>query len=330
YSDGATFDLGALSADMTWKEVAGAATAWELRQMLPFAGLKDRSLGATIPEPSPAQRHLKNIWAVEMGEDPDRVSRNGYYALEAGEDLIPENGMGPLVKGLASNLNIRLNSPVTRLTWSEGHGVTGAGAFGQVRARKAIVTAPTGVLASGALRFDPALPVATQTAINNLPMGALEKVAMVLDRPIPDLPEYAISNSHVQQGQYHALLVSPDKQMITALIPGPMSRRLSAEGQPAMEAFALSLLKSVIGNAARVQASASTHWLGDAFALGSYPHQTVGHADARRIYSQPIEDRLFFAGDAGDDPLAVTVGGAWRQGEKAAAAVARQLRGTRR
>jgi hypothetical protein len=51
----------------------------------------------------------------------------------------------------------------------------------------------------------------------------------------------------------------------------------------------------------------------------------VGNADARRIYSQPIEDRLFFAGDAGDDPLAVTVGGAWRQGEKAAQSVARLL-----
>ena len=325
YSDGAVFDQGSLSRDVTWKAVLGAASTWELRQRLLLTGLKDRPLGATIPNPTPAQRHLKNIWAVEMGDDPDRVSRDGYYVLEAGEDLIPDIGMGSLVQGLARDLPVRLNSPVTRLTWSEAHGVTAEGAFGQIRARKAIVTVPTGVLASGALRFDPALPVATQTAINNLPMGALEKVAMVLDRPIPDLPEYAISNGHVQQGQYHALVASPDKQMITALLPGPMSRRLGAEGPAAMEAFALGVLRNAIGSSAQVRSTATTHWLGDPFALGSYPHQSVGHLSARRVYSQPIEDRLFFAGDASDDPLAVTVGGAWRQGGKAAQSAARLL-----
>jgi len=148
---------------------------------------------------------------------------------------------------------------------------------------------------------------------------------MVLDRPIPDLPEYAISNGHVQQGQYHALVASPDKQMITALLPGPMSRRLGAEGPAAMEAFALGVLRNAIGSSAQVRSTATTHWLGDPFALGSYPHQSVGHLSARRVYSQPIEDRLFFAGDASDDPLAVTVGGAWRQGGKAAQSAARLL-----
>lgn len=325
YQNSTLFDQGLASPDLSMKDAFEAATTFEIGQMLPFARLKDRALGATLPNPTPAQRVVKNIFAIEMGEDPDQVSLKGYYNLEAGEDLIPANGMGSLVAGLASGLNIRLNSPVTRLVWSEGHGVTAEGPFGRIRARRAIITVSTGVLASGALRFDPALPETTQAAIRNLPMGALEKVAMVLDRPMPDLPEYALSNSHIQQGQYHALVASPDKQMITALIPGPMSRRLGAEGPAAMEAFALSLLRNVIGSSAQVRSTATTDWLGDPFALGSYPHQSVGHFAARRVYSQPVEDRLFFAGDASDDPLAVTVGGAWRQGGKAAQAVARHL-----
>jgi monoamine oxidase len=156
-------------------------------------------------------------------------------------------------------------------------------------------------------------------------MGALEKVAMVLPAPMPDLPEYALSNSHIQQGQYHVLVSAPDKGMITALIPGPVSRALHAEGTAALEAFALDVLKNVIGTQARVSASSSTNWQGDPLALGSYPYQKIGHANARKVYSQPVEDRLFFAGDGGDDPLAVTVGGAWRQGQKAAQSVARQL-----
>lgn len=325
YENSNIFDQGVPSTNPSWKDATEAATAWEMRQLLPFARRMDRALGATLPNPSPAQRHVANIFAVEMGEDPNLVSLQGYYSLEAGEDLIPAAGMGPLVKGLANGLEVRLSSPVSTLRWDSAHGVTAIGSFGQVTARKVIITVPTGVLASGVIRFDPALPSVKQTALANLPMGALEKVAMVLSAPMPDLPEYALSNSHIQQGHYHALLSAPDKAMITALIPGPVSRALHGEGPAALEAFALDVLKNVIGTQVRVQALSSTNWQGDSLALGSYPHQTVGHYNARKIYSQPVEDRLFFAGDGGDDPLAVTVGGAWRQGQKVAQSVARQL-----
>ncbi|MCA3697186.1 NAD(P)/FAD-dependent oxidoreductase [Aquidulcibacter sp.] len=330
YENGNIFDQGALSTNPSWKDVTEAAVTWEMRQLLPFARLNDRALGATLPNPTPAQRHVANIFAVEMGEDPSLVSLQGYYNLEAGEDLIPSTGMGPLVQGLAGGLDIRLNSPVSTLRWDGAHGVTAIGSFGQVTARKVIITVPTGVLAAGAIRFDPVLPSAKQTALANLPMGALEKVAMVLPAPMPDFPEYTLSNRHIQLGQYHALVSAPDRAMITALIPGPVSRALNAEGAAALEAFAIDLLKNVIGTNARVTALSSTNWQGDPLALGSYPHQTVGHANARKIYSQPVEDRLFFAGDGGDDSLAVTVGGAWRQGQKAAQIIARQLGAKRR
>lgn len=330
YENGGIFDKGIPSTNPSWKDANEAVVAWEMRQLLPLARLNDRALGATLPNPTPAQRHVANIFAVEMGEDPSLVSLQGYYNLEAGADLIPATGMGPFVQGLAGGLNIRLNSPVSTLRWDSAHGVTAIGSFGQVTARKVIITVPTGVLASGSIRFDPALPIAKQTALANLPMGALEKVAMVLPSPVPDLPEYALSNSHIQQGQYHALVSSPNKRLMTALIPGPMSRALHAEGANAIEAFALELLKNVIGSQAQVLARSSTNWQGDPLALGSYPHQTIGHANARKIYSQPVEDRLFFAGDGGDDPLAVTVGGAWRQGQKAAQTIARQLSTKRR
>ena len=325
YSNMAAFEDGAVLQAMTPAKFLAVGEAWERKISSPFARLKDRSLGSTAPGTDLGQKYLRNIFAVEMGDDPDLVSLQGYYNLEAGEDLVPATGMGGLITSLSGGLDIRLNCPVSRIAWKEAHGVTAEGPFGRLTARKIIITVPTGVLASGAIRFDPALPSAKQTALANLPMGALEKVAMVLPAPMPDLPEYTLSNSHIQQGHYHALVSAPDKAMMTALIPGPVSRALHGEGAAALEAFALDVLKNVIGTQARVQAVSSTNWQGDPLALGSYPHQTVGHANARRVYSQPIEDRLFFAGDGGDDPLAVTVGGAWRQGQKAAQSVAGQL-----
>ena len=324
-SNGQVFDQGTVFPYLSWDTVSGALEAWSMRQAVTSSILKDSSLGATLPNPTLAQRFVKNIFAVEMGDDPDLISRKGYNVLEAGEDLIPETGMGPLAQGLASGLDIRLNCPVSTVVWDGAHGVTVKGSFGQLTARKIIITAPTGVLVTGAIRFDPALPQATQAAISNLPMGAFEKHAMVLSQAMPDLPEYAISKSHVEQGLYHALLVSPDKKMVTALIPGPVSRRLFAEGLPAIEAFAEDLVKNVIGSRARVEARATTHWQSDPFARGSYAYSRVGHSNAREIYAQPVDDRLFFTGDGADDPLAVTVGGAWRNGQKTARSVARLL-----
>jgi monoamine oxidase len=325
YSNLGIFDQGALSPDIAYDDVRAATVAWTLRQTFAF-GKKDRSLGASLPNPTLAQKFFKTIGAVEMGEDPDLISLKDYFSLgPGGDDLIPEIGMGPLAQAQTSGLDIRLNCPVSTVAWDGAHGVTVKGSFGQLTARKIIITAPTGVLASGAIRFDPALPQSTQAAISNLPMGALEKHAMVLSQSVPDLPEYAFSQSHVEQGLYHVLVVSPDKKMVTALIPGPISRSLFKEGQPAVEAFTDSLLKDVIGSQMRVEARATTNWQGDPFALGSYANAKVGHATAREIYAQPIEDRLFFTGDGADDKWSVTVGGAWRNGQKAAQTVASLL-----
>ena len=321
YSNLRVFDQGALYPDVSYGDVEAALEEWELGQT--FALLKkDRSLGASLPNPTPVQKFVKNIFAIEMGEDPDLVSLQSYAALEAGEDLIPETGMGTLAQGLASGLDILLGCPVSTVVWDGAQGVTVKGNFGQLTGRKVIITVPTAVLAAGAIRFDPALPQATEAAISNLPMGAFEKHAMVLSEAVPDLPEYAMSNSNVQKGIYHVLMASPDKKMVTALLPGTISRDLYREGAPAIEAFTDSLLKDVIGSQVRVEARATSNWQGDPYALGSYSIPKVGYADARKIYAQPIEDRLFFTGEAIDDPLALTSGAAWRGGQKSAKTIA--------
>ena len=43
---------------------------------------------------------------------------------------------------------------------------------------------------------------------------------------------------------------------------------------------------------------ASSAWGIDPFALGSYSCALPGHVDARQILATPIDDRVFFAGEA--------------------------------
>jgi len=95
-------------------------------------------------------------------------------ALEGGNRL-PEGGFGALVARLAEGLPVMLGAPVTRLAWG-GREAVAEGPFGTLRARAAIVTVPTSLLAAGAIRFDPPLPAETLQAAHDLPLGHVVKL----------------------------------------------------------------------------------------------------------------------------------------------------------
>jgi monoamine oxidase len=65
-----------------------------------------------------------------------------------------------------------------------------------------------------------------------------------------------------------------------------------------------------------------TRWADDPFALGSYSFLGVGASnDDRRILAEPVDDRVFFAGEATSAAYAATVHGAYLSGRRAAGEV---------
>ncbi|MFM8616541.1 MAG: FAD-dependent oxidoreductase, partial [Alphaproteobacteria bacterium] len=124
------------------------------------------------------------ICAVELS----RMSLHDFAATALdGPNLLLRRGLGTLVSTLAEGLPIRLNAPVMQLDWSSNH-VEASGAFGRLRARAAIITVSTGVLAQGGITYTPDLPAEKHAAIKALPLGLLNKLAF----PIPPgvLPEF--------------------------------------------------------------------------------------------------------------------------------------------
>jgi monoamine oxidase len=70
------------------------------------------------------------------------------------------------------------------------------------------------------------------------------------------------------------------------------------------------------------------NWQTDPFARGAYSYIAVGGGEARRTLAAPLEDTLFFAGEATDtEDEAATVTGALQSGERAAREVTERLRG---
>lgn len=100
----------------------------------------------------------------------------------AQQDRLVE-GAQALVTGLAAAdtpVRLRLRSPVHALSQNEDHVVV-RGPFGEMLARRAIVTLPPPLLTK--VRFDPELPPERVAALSRWSMGAAIKVITLYDRP---------------------------------------------------------------------------------------------------------------------------------------------------
>jgi monoamine oxidase len=321
------FKTGQPRSEADQKAVAAAFARMERRGILPSLFGADRPLSVLAPDPDQWGKLALSVPAIEMAEEPDRVSLHDYLALGTGSDLQVAGGFGGLISSLAQGLNIRLSAPVSDIRWQEAGGVALSGPFGTLTARAVIVTLPTSLLAADTIRFFPDLPDEMRQAVADLPLGVFEKVGFQLARPRLDLPEYAIPTGPVAQGLTSSLHFSPDRSMVTVIMTGDTARNLLAAGTQARIDVARGLLADVAGTADIPTAILTTDWLGDPLARGAYTHAKVGAKHARKIYAAPLEERLWFAGEASPGEHAVTVAGAWLSGTKAAEDITRALRG---
>jgi monoamine oxidase len=76
----------------------------------------------------------------------------------------------------------------------------------------------------------------------------------------------------------------------------------------------------VLGNdfRRRLKPLAASRWAHDRFALGSYSHALPHHADDREDLAEPVDNRIFFAGEATSPHFFSTAHGARDSGERAA------------
>jgi monoamine oxidase len=155
-------------------------------------------------------------------------------------------------------------------------------------------------------------------------LGAMEKIGIRLVKPV-ELPEYSVALDVMERGETHVLHMSEDRMCATVLVTGDCARGLSAEGSYAAIAFGRAILTRIAGSGVQTAAALTTGWLKDPWAAGSYSHCVIGHAQARSEYSEPVEERLFFAGEAGAGGQALTAGGAYICGAAAAEAAAESV-----
>lgn len=265
---------------------------------------------------------------VICAADADKFSaRDWRRNALSGSNLVPEGGIGAFVlRRLTSGLDIRLNTPVTRVRWS-GQGVTVETPAGLVTAGACVVTASTGVLGAEVIAFDPALPPRVIEAVHALPMGlAIKIVLRATGADRLDLPMHCSVDYQVRQSRQPLMPVQCwplGRDYVQGWIGGSTAWDLARQPEAAATDYLLAHLRQLFGG--RVDRlfsggrSLVTHWDADPWVRGAYSYAVPGAAEARDRLAEPVGGgRLMFAGEACSVPFAGTVAGSWISGQNAA------------
>ncbi|MCC5974908.1 MAG: FAD-dependent oxidoreductase [Rubellimicrobium sp.] len=274
------------------------------------------------------------IGAMDFATDfPELSTADWQSYADYDFDYLVKEGLGRLAASFADGLPVSLSTPVTAIDTS-GEGVAVETPGGTIRAKACILTVSTGVLASGAIRFTPALPDWKEEAIGNVPMGLLLKVGLMFDGA-----RFGMSDSQflshritdpVPAPACYFLTFPTGHDYVTGFIGGQFAWDLAKEGEAALIDFALGKFVSMVGSEAqsRLQSSTVTRWDNNPFTMGAYSHARPGHFTARAALERPLHERLFFAGEAMATPYAALYSGAHLHGEKVASLVGDLLLGT--
>jgi monoamine oxidase len=261
------------------------------------------------------------------GAELDRVSVKDYVRYEdSGINWRLREGYGRLFQALAEGLPVALEAAVSRVD-HRGRAIRLETTRGIVTAARVIITVPTSILATEALRFDPPLPDKAAAAAG-LPLGVDDKLFISLSGQLSGIERDAYLVGSTTSRETMSYQVRPfDRPAIYCFCGGRWAAALEEEGEGGMFSFAAGELARLFGNDVRRQLAplASTAWLHDPWARGSYSYALPGHADDRALLAAPVDDRLFFAGEACSPNSFSTAHGAYLTGLAAAEAALASL-----
>jgi monoamine oxidase len=291
-----------------------------------FAGLSHASESefdfpaANLLDPSCRWNELINAVSTYInGAELDRVSAKDFDRYEdSGVNWRVVEGYGALISGYAANLPIMLDCPAHAID-HRGKRLRVETVNGVIAADQVIVTVPSALIASERILFTPALPEKTQAALG-LPLGLDDKLFLSLDGAEEFDKDVRLfgHTDRTATGAYHFRPFG--RPQIEAYFGGRLASELEANGDGAFFDFAVSELVGLLGSAfaRRVKPIHIHRWGSDPFSLGSYSFALPGSADCRQTLAAPVENRLFFAGEACSTSDFSTAHGGWHTGVSAA------------
>ncbi len=229
-------------------------------------------------------------------------------------------GYGAMMATHAAGVPVVLGCPVQRVDHS-GTRLRIETSRGTIAAAQVIVTLPTNVLTAMEDLFAPGLPDKTAAA-HDLPLGHDDKLFIALEGAAEfERDSRLFGRTDGPTAAYH--LRPFGRPMIEAYFGGALAAELEAGGANAFYRFAVDELTGLLGAdfAKRLKPIRVHAWGTDPFARGAYSFALPGKTASRQVLAAPVDERLFFAGEACSKHDYSTAHGAYRTGIAAADAV---------
>jgi monoamine oxidase len=266
---------------------------------------------------------LENRWAtlyaywfsLATSNDVDQITTIDIDAYNDTDENWPlREGYGALVARWGADTPATLNAAAERIRWGS-RGVVVETPKGSIEGKRALITVSTNLLASGRIQFDPPLPEWKLSAASDVPLGVHNRIGIMLNRnPFgPDMPSSA------------TIMLEGETPLATQLRPfgydyvvgvtgGRHGAWLERAGAAASVDYLTERLVAAFGadiRKALTTRTIVTAWGGDPWTLGSYSSALPGASHQRVVLARPVDDILFFAGEACSQEFAGTCHGAY-------------------
>lgn len=280
--------------------------------------------------------HIANI---EYGTacNSNQLSLTGWdqddiYFLIKGQHSLVKNGFISIIKHLANDINIIYNTVVQSIDYSSGNSVT-INCVDRITKQpitytgdQCVCTISLGCLKRNTIQFNPILPQHKQDAINHLGFGLLNKLVLEFDSIFwhDNIDMFGtLNNNAVLRGMYYMfwnLTPMNNKPILVALAAGQAAHVFETIDKQKLVDDAIYVLNNIFNNkTSKLVNSYTTSWSQDEFAYGSYSYIAVHSSGIDYdILSEPVNDILYFAGEATNRYQPATVPGAYISGLRAA------------
>ncbi|MBD2102226.1 NAD(P)/FAD-dependent oxidoreductase [Leptolyngbya sp. FACHB-261] len=236
------------------------------------------------------------------------------------------DGYDQIMTALAQGLDLQLNTAVQTVRWDTNPLRIGAEVAGQpvqFSADRVVITVPLALLQQQAIRFEPALPATKVQAIQALRMGPVVKLQLEFSESFwPSDVSLFSGLGPVPVWWSPGYCRGSVRAVLTAFVGGKRALALNRQAETEAVACAVTdLCRLFSSDAPRrlLLRGRRISWIDDPWSRGGYSYVPTGAYGARQILAQPVQDVLFFAGEATvTDSNPATVHGAIETGIRAA------------
>jgi monoamine oxidase len=302
--------------DGQWSKQEEMAPHWD-ELMKKLKGLKtDMTIADFLQQyfPGPKYAELReSVQRFAEGFDVADITKASILAVrEEWQDNMEDTfritgGYGQLVdylqnQCLAEGCELLTGFTIKKIDWKKDH-ITCIAADGRrVEGNKIFVTIPLSLLQTGSIEFDPAIDRYAEAA-TQIGIGSVIKILFQFKEPFwqqyADEIGFIFSDNTVPTWWTQL----PDQNaLLTGWFGGQQINRVKGATEKDIENIAIqSLAKTVKMDIKQLQqlliAQEVHHWSNNPFACGAYSYSTLQTENARKVFQQPIDDTIFFAGE---------------------------------